>query len=453
VWRDKLLRRRRVDLVLVGNELHQQFPLKGYGGIETSVENIASALHRMGIPFWVVTPGRSTRPEYPFDVLETQLASNGRHGHANTFVEEALDLMKNRKDLTGAALPTVDRWHTALKSAPDGPGGARERPLVIWGQSDWSQSFADLSVVTITSHHDGGGPVGHLSGGRWDRHIKHVGHRFLSHDQRNQWVLPDDEKNLKRTRVIPHGLPPEDYMLCEDGGYFLWVAGLDWGWEEKGLHIFTALARMRPELQFVAYGVAYRRPDLEERLRILSYELPNFDFRGQLKRGVTHRKVFCEATAFFMPTQPSIGASLPPPPPPPPPKAILRPQVAYSPLPLPGESFGMTVIESLSKGVPVIASTAGAVPEILDVEGRHGFSNQGAACNELYEYEAALNKCVVCVPAFHPPPAPFHPPPPLSLVSRSPGPLCAPWHAPSVSKRTRESTTSRTWSIPYCSFR
>jgi glycosyltransferase involved in cell wall biosynthesis len=366
VWRDKLLRTRRVDLVLVGNELHQQFPLKGYGGIETSVENIASALHRMGIPFWVVTPGRSARPEYPFDVLETQLASNGRHGHANVFVEEAMELMRNRKDLTGAALPIVDRWHGALKSAPDGPGGAAARPLVIWGQSDWSQSFAELSAVTITSHHDGGGPVGHLSGGRWDRHIKHVGHRFLSHDQRNQWVLPDDERNLKRTRVIPHGLPPEDYMTCEDGGYFLWVAGLDWGWEEKGLHIFTALARMRPELQFVAYGVAYRRPDLEERLRILSYELPNFDFRGQLKRGDTHRRVFCEATAFFMPTQPSIG-----------------------------ESFGMTVIESLSKGVPVIASTAGAVPEILDVEGRHGYSNQGAACNELYEYEAALNKCVI----------------------------------------------------------
>ena len=98
-------------------------------------------------------------------------------------------------------------------------------------------------------------------------------------------------------------------MMCEDGGYFLWVAGLDWGWEEKGLHIFTALARMRPELQFVAYGVAYRRPDLEDRLRILAMELPNFDFRGQLKRGAVHRKVFCEATAFFMPTQPSIGAA------------------------------------------------------------------------------------------------------------------------------------------------
>ncbi len=51
----------------------------------------------------------------------------------------------------------------------------------------------------------------------------------------------------------------------------------------------------------------------------------------------------------------------------------------------------MTVIESLSKGVPVIASTAGAVPEILDVPGRHGVSPYGAACDTLEEYEAALN--------------------------------------------------------------
>ena len=51
----------------------------------------------------------------------------------------------------------------------------------------------------------------------------------------------------------------------------------------------------------------------------------------------------------------------------------------------------MTVIESLSKGVPVIASTAGAVPEILDVPGRHGTSPYGAACDTIEEYEAALN--------------------------------------------------------------
>lgn len=171
--------------------------------------------------------------------------------------------------------------------------------------------------------------------------------------------------NLPRTRVIPHGLPPEDFEICEDGGYFLWVAGLDWGWVEKGLHIFTDLARKRPELKFVAYGAATRRHDIIEKLKGVAAELPNFEFRGELKRGPEHKRVFCEATAFFMPTHHSIG-----------------------------ESFGMTVIESLSKGVPVIASTSGAVPEILDVPGRKGYSPYGAACDTLDEYEAALNKCV-----------------------------------------------------------
>ena len=77
----------------------------------------------------------------------------------------------------------------------------------------------------------------------------------------------------------------------------------------------------------------------------------------------------------------------------------------------------MPVIESLSKGVPVISSTAGAVPEILDVPGRFGDSQQGSACNELYEYEAALNKCVgaaaaACARATLLTPHP-RPPPPL----------------------------------------
>ena len=172
-------------------------------------------------------------------------------------------------------------------------------------------------------------------------------------------------RNLPRTRIVPHGLPPEDFDICPDGGYFLWVAGLDWGWKEKGLDIFTDLARAHPELKFVAYGMAVKRHDISAALTAISLELKNFEFRGELKRGPEHRRTFCEATAFFMPTHFSIG-----------------------------ESFGMTVIESLSKGVPVIASTSGAVPEILDVRGRLGYSAYGAACDTLAEYDAALLKFV-----------------------------------------------------------
>ncbi len=100
---------------------------------------------------------------------------------------------------------------------------------------------------------------------------------------------------------------------------------------------------------------------MENKLRGVVKELRNLEYRGALLRGEEHATAFCGATAFFMPTQPTIG-----------------------------ESFGLTVIEALSKGVPVITSTAGAPPEILEVPGRHGVSPYGAACNTLDEYEAAM---------------------------------------------------------------
>ena len=143
------------------------------------------------------------------------------------------------------------------------------------------------------------------------------------------------------------------------------MAALYWGWEAKGLHIFVEMARRHPELRFVAYGPGSNSGgivgDVEKRLRGYVAELGNLEYRGALLRGEEHATAFCGATAFFMPTQPSIG-----------------------------ESFGLTVIEALSKGVPVITSTAGAPPEILEVPGRRGTSPYGAACETMDEYETAL---------------------------------------------------------------
>jgi glycosyltransferase involved in cell wall biosynthesis len=144
----------------------------------------------------------------------------------------------------------------------------------------------------------------------------------------------------------------------------LWVAAFYWGWEAKGLHIFVEMARRHPELHFVVYGPGAKSgiaADVEARLRGHVAQLGNLEYRGALLRGEEHATAFCGATAFFMPTQPTIG-----------------------------ESFGLTVIEALSKGVPVITSTAGAPPEILEVPGRHGVSPYGAACATIDEYEAAL---------------------------------------------------------------
>lgn len=168
-----------LEICLVGNELYQQFPLIGYGGIETSVENIAWALHRMGIPFFVVTPGRTDPPPYPFPVYETAIAPNGRGGMVAQFVEQSRSLMEQRM-------------------------GESNKPIAIWGQSVWSQDFADLAVLEITSHHDGGGPISN-----WDRKIGNVRHRFLSYDQRSYWIKPEEVSRgawfvcLGQPRIVP----------------------------------------------------------------------------------------------------------------------------------------------------------------------------------------------------------------------------------------------------------
>lgn len=326
------------EVVLVGNELYQQLPTIGYGGIETSVDNIAFALDRMGIQFFAVVPGRREPAEMPFPVLETQVAPNGKGGQVDQYVKEVNEILLREKQTP--------------KDSASKPV-ATPRNFVVLGQSMWSQNFAQHSLLTIVSHHDGGGLRAEWN---WNWKLSNVRHRFLSQDQmRAGWVKPGDVANEAVSRVIPHGLPPEAYIqpLCPNKGYFLWVAGLDWGWEEKGIDIFIEMARRRPQYKFVAFGAA--RSDAGRRVLAKAYEaakeIKNFEFRGELKRGRQHLQAFCEAAAFVMPTHESIG-----------------------------ESFGMTVIESLSKGVPVIASTNGAVPEILDIEGRRGVSPYGTTC-------------------------------------------------------------------------
>ena len=321
-WRhDAALRALAPVVALVGNELFQQLPTIGYGGIETSVDNTARALHQLGVPFFAVVPRvLLPAPEpFAFRVLETPDFEAGQNKLA--YVASVGAILRAEREALG-------------------------RPLVVWGQSDWSQDFSGEGLVAVTSHHDGAGPP-HAA---WDRRMPSVRHRFLSRDQMARWVRPGDA-TAALSRVIPHGLTAEAFRLCEPQGYFLWVAGLGWGWEGKGLDIFIAAAEARPRLRFVAYGSGDE--GIAERLRGEERRLPNFRFGGPLLRGENHTRAFCGALAFFMPTHPSLG-----------------------------ESFGLTIIESLSKGVPVIASTSGAVPEILGISGpgRAGASALGATC-------------------------------------------------------------------------
>ena len=201
-WKhDRALQALAPVIVLVGNEAVQQLPTVGYGGIETSVDNTARALHQLGVDFFAVVP-RITQPAaepLPFRVLETPnfAAQSGRDKWA--FVAEVKGVLAREMEESG-------------------------RPLVIWGQSDWSQDFSEAGLVAITSHHDGGGPPNPS----WNRNMPSVRHRFLCRDQQSRWMQPG-EPVAALSRIIPHGLNGGDFRLCESKGYFLWVAGLSWG--------------------------------------------------------------------------------------------------------------------------------------------------------------------------------------------------------------------------------
>jgi hypothetical protein len=201
-WKhDRKLQALAPVIVLVGNEAYQQLPTVGYGGIETSVDNTARALHQLGLDFFAVVP-RVTQPAaepYPFRVVETPnfAARSGKDKWA--YVAEVRAVLAREAEELG-------------------------RPLVIWGQSDWSQDFSAQGLVAITSHHDGAGPPNP----NWNRNMPTVRHRFLCRDQQSRWMRPTDPV-AALSRVIPHGLNSGDFRLCRNEGYFLWVAGLGWG--------------------------------------------------------------------------------------------------------------------------------------------------------------------------------------------------------------------------------
>jgi hypothetical protein len=226
-WKhDRSLRKLAPVIVLVGNEAYQQLPTVGYGGIETSVDNTAHALHQLGVDFFAVVP-RVTQPAaepYPFRIVETTgfVVRSGRDKWA--YVAEVRAVLAREAEVLG-------------------------RPLVIWGQSFWSQDFSEAGIVAIASHHDGGGPPD----AQWNRNMPTVRHRFLCHDQQSRWMQPTDPV-AARSRVIPHGLNGGDFRLCSNKGYFLWVAGLGWGASN------LTVALLRTVSAYLSFGAPFPSP-------------------------------------------------------------------------------------------------------------------------------------------------------------------------------------------------
>jgi glycosyltransferase involved in cell wall biosynthesis len=286
-------------IALVGNDFLPQFPLRSYGGIEASVESLALALHKSGRDFCCIVPRRAARGSADaFEILETPCA------------------------------PTSQSGRPAAEFASQAAAILRRRPAdVVWSQGHWSLApLLAVGVPVIASFHDSGPKQP-----GWMIDHPGVRYRFLSRFQRQCWALAGWER--ARSFHAHYGLGDDEFEFsAEDDGYFLWVAGLQWGWTTKGLDVFVELARRNPGRRFRAFGVGSRRIAL--RLRLLGLRFRNLEFAGELRRGPRHREAFARARALVAPTR-------------------LQ------------ESFGRTVIESLSKGTPVLAFSSGALPELI----------------------------------------------------------------------------------------
>ena len=372
-----------VRVALIGNNGGTHFPTRDYGGIEISVEHAAWGLHVAGVAFFVVVPGphasggvgavhECRTGDYPFEVVVAD-------GYGERFADAAfVTLSQRRGDFD-----------------------------IIWAQSHWAAwGLSGLGKPLIVTLHDS---TARQEG--WLVPLPHVRTRFVSEAQRQGFVREEWERNA--SFVVHHGLPDEEFRCpgaeeveeeekaggggrggggggggetsASGGGagylnnhhynhhhhhHHLFVAGLHWeatGGQTKGLRVFVDLARRHPAERFVAHG-AGDFPDVVKWLHEVEAELPNFRFLGALSRGAAHRYAFCGAATLVMPTQ------------------------------IP-EAFGLTVIEALSKGTPVVASDKGALPELLRLkeskEGRAGGlldlnESVGIAAASVDEMSAAL---------------------------------------------------------------
>lgn len=303
-----------MKICIIGNEYKQQFPLVGYGGIESCVEQLVLGFQKYFAnehKFCVIVPKiRFNKKSYDFNIIETNFIESSVTGIPfDYFAYEVRDMIKS----------------------------AKSKPDIIWCQSAWSRHFAELDIPIICTIHDSGG---------WEdgKFIfkENFFYRFISKFQYDL-VFKDADQNPIINKIKSQsfycltGAVDDEYDLeTNKSDYVLWVAGFNWGFKAKGLDIFIELAKLRNDQTFVAYGAGDAH--IENHLKQLSQQIKNFHYMGQLERGQAHKDTFKKAKMFAFLTQID-------------------------------EASGRTGLEAITKGTPILGSTRGAVPELYTPAG------------------------------------------------------------------------------------
>jgi glycosyltransferase involved in cell wall biosynthesis len=175
--------------------------------------------------------------------------------------------------------------------------------------------------------------------------ITHKYHRWLNIYARNVDLFLCPSKYIqqqlirggfpeKKLRVLPYGIDPNSTRTnYSHEKYALFVGRLS---EEKGIETIIQLASILPDITFKIVG---RGPEMAK-LHRAGDKCPNIEFVG-FRMGEELKELYAHATV------------------------VLAPSRVH-------EVFGLSILEAMAHGTPVIASRVGGIPEVVE-DGVNGF--------------------------------------------------------------------------------
>ncbi|HEY7546101.1 MAG TPA: glycosyltransferase, partial [Blastocatellia bacterium] len=153
-----------------------------------------------------------------------------------------------------------------------------------------------------------------------------------------------------KTRYVLNGIDPSDYVYAEDkDDYFLFMCAMDWH-GDKGLDTALQLSK-KMGFELAVAGTARDQETISEVAAMC--ERVGAHYVGDV-RGPRKARLLARAKALLFPSRIN-------------------------------EAFGLTMVEAMMSGTPVITGTSGACPEIVSPE-------VGFVCSSEEGYEQAVER-------------------------------------------------------------
>ena len=171
--------------------------------------------------------------------------------------------------------------------------------------------------------------------------------QFITPSQFLRQKMIDGGFSSEKITLLPHAIDPPHHKPPIEGDHMLFVGRLT---PEKGLPVLLAAARQLRDIPFVVVG------DGDMRAELVGKMPPNVHWVGKMARADVWEK--CRQA-----------------------RALIMPSIWYEP-------FGMSALEAMAMGTPVIASKIGGLPEII----QHDKTGTLVPANNMPELATAIDK-------------------------------------------------------------